>query len=68
MDKKVFDKKKFEEYYKSIPFHEQKRVRDEFLKVSELSYPAWFTKRQRGTFSALEMGALKKITGINFAM
>lgn len=68
MDKKVFDKKKFDDYYKSIPFQEQKRVREEFLKASELSYPSWFTKRQRGSFTALEIGALKKITGINFAM
>lgn len=68
MDKKVFNKRKFDEYYNSIPLKEKKRVRDEFLKISEISYPAWFTKRQRGSFSALEMGALKKITGINFAM
>ena len=66
MDKKIFDKKKFDEYYNSLPIQEKKRVRDEFLKASQISYPAWFTKRQRGSFSALEMGALKKITGINF--
>lgn len=68
MDKKVFDKQKFDEYYNSLPIGEKKRVRDEFLKASQISYPSWFTKRQRGSFTALEMGALKVITGINFAM
>ena len=68
MDKKFFDKSKFDEYYDSLPITEKKRVRDEFLKVSGISYPAWFTKRQRGTFSVLQIDALKKITGISFKL
>lgn len=67
MDKKVFNKQKFDAYYDSLPLDEKRRVRDEFLKVSGLSYPAWFTKRRRGNFSTLQIQAMKKITGFNFA-
>lgn len=66
MDKKKFDKEKFELYYKDLTEDKKKYVREEFLKMSGLSYPAWFTKRQRGSFTLLEIDALKRITGRSF--
>ena len=68
MEKKKFDKKKFELYYKELPEDKKKFVREEFLKMSGLSYPAWFAKRQRGNFTMLEMDALKSITGRSFVI
>ena len=42
--------------------------REEFLKVTGLSYPSWFTKRSRGVFSPLELAELKRITGKDFSV
>lgn len=63
-----FDKKAFERYYDSLSSEEKKRVRDEFLEATGLSYPSWFTKRSRGFFSILELQKLQEITGIDFSI
>lgn len=57
----------FISYYDTLDPTEKKRVREEFLKESELSYPAWFTKIRRNSFTALERKALGEICKTQFA-
>lgn len=63
-----FDKVAFQAYHDSLSEEEKQRVRDEFLKATGLSYPSWFTKRSRGSFSQLELALLKRITGRDFSV
>lgn len=63
-----FDKDAFRAYYEPLSMEEKQRVRDEFLKVTGLSYPSWFQKRNRGVFSPLELAELKRITGRDFSV
>ena len=56
----------FISYYDALDPTEKKRVREEFLKKSELSYPAWFTKIRRKSFTALERKALQEICNTKF--
>lgn len=62
-----FDKEKFDEFYKGLTDQARKKVRDEFLAATGLSYPSWFTKRSKGVFSPLEIKELKRITNIDFS-
>lgn len=67
MNKKVKKQKMgFISYYTSLDLIEKKRIRDEFLKETELSYPAWFTKIRRNSFSPLEKKALQEICNLKF--
>lgn len=66
--KKKFDKDAFGAYYNALPEDEKRRVRDEFLSATGLSYPSWYTKRCRGVFKPLELKLLEKITGKNFSV
>lgn len=63
-----FNKIAFQTYYDGLSKEEKQRVRDEFLQVTGLSYPSWFTKRSRGAFSPLELAELKRITGKDFSI
>jgi len=56
----------FISYYHALDLIEKKRIRDEFLKETELSYPAWFTKIRRNNFSPLERKALQNICNTKF--
>lgn len=66
--RKKFDKMAFAVYYNALTEDEKRKVRDEFLSATELSYPSWYTKRSRGTFKPLELKLLEKITGRNFSV
>lgn len=58
MDKKV---EKFIVFFKKQDIEERRRIRDEFLKKSCLTYPGWYNKLHRKTFSVLELAALGSI-------
>jgi hypothetical protein len=51
----------FIDFYQRQDVNERRRIREEFLKTSGLSYPAWYAKLQRKKFSALEIRALEDI-------
>ena len=65
--KRKVEKIGFITYYLTLSPMEKKRVRDEFLKETELSYPAWFSKIRRNNFSPLERKALSQICKNNVA-
>ena len=60
-------KKKFREYYMALPKQERAALRDKFLEVSGISYPAWYGKLNGSPFTKLELAALSEITGIEIA-
>jgi len=57
-------KKNFREYYMALPKQERAALRDKFLEVSGISYPAWYGKLNGKPFTKLELAALSEITGI----
>ena len=66
-NKKIMDKtnvKCFREYYMALPKQERAALRDKFLEVSGISYPAWYGKLNGSPFTKLELAALSEITGI----
>lgn len=52
--------------FRTREVEERKRIRDEFLRKSGLSYPAWYSKMTRKSFSPLELDVLGKICGKDF--
>ena len=65
--KQNFNKEAFLDYYEGLPDDEKRRVRDEFLDRTGLSYPSWYTKRTRGRMSKPELAILSEITGRDFS-
>lgn len=60
-------KKDFIEYLKGLEEQEKLRIREEFLKMTGLSYPTWYGKISgNGKFSRLELIALGNICNENF--
>lgn len=55
--------KNFIVFYHQQEIGERRRIRDEFLRESRMTYPAWYAKLHREVFSALELAALGKICG-----
>lgn len=53
-------------FYQHQEIAERRRIREEFLRESRMSYPAWYAKLHRKVFSALELAALGKICGKYF--
>lgn len=60
-------KKNFREYYMALPKQERAALRDKFLEVSGISYPAWYGKLNGSPFTKLELSALRDICGHEFA-
>lgn len=58
---------KFIAFYRGQKIEEKRRIREEFLQKSKMSYPAWYSKMSRKVFSQLEIEALSEITGEDFA-
>ena len=58
MDGKV---ENFIVFYKKQDVNERRRIRDEFLKKSKLTYPGWYAKLRRQVFSFLELSLLGEI-------
>lgn len=57
---------KFILFYQQQDIAERRRIREEFIKKSRLSYPGWYAKLHRKVFSALELDALGSICGQSF--
>ena len=48
----------------ALPKQERAALRDKFLEVSGISYPAWYGKLNGSPFTKLELAALSEIIGI----
>lgn len=59
-------KKSFRDYYMTLCRQERAKLRDKFLEVSGISYPAWYGKLNGNPFTKLELAALSEITGEEF--
>lgn len=60
-------KKDVKEFLKGLSEEERLRVRDEFLKVTKLSYPSWYNKFSGNIkFSYLELVTLGNICNVKF--
>lgn len=53
-------------FYKKEDVVERRRIRDEFLKKSKITYPGWYAKLQRKVFSFLELSVLSEICKRDF--
>lgn len=54
----------FRDYYMALSKQERAKLRDKFLEVSGISYPAWYGKLNGSPFTKLELAALSEITGM----
>lgn len=64
---KKTNKKDVKEFLKGLSEEERLRIRDEFLKVTRLSYPSWYNKFSgKIKFSHLELVTLGNICNVNF--
>ncbi len=64
--KKVI-KKDFRDYLKGLSEKEKAAIRDQFLKVTGLSYPTWYGKVSgNGNFSRKDLVVLGNICNMNF--
>lgn len=60
-------KKDVKEFLKGLSEEERLKIRDEFLRVTKLSYPSWYNKFSGNIkFSHLELVTLGKICNENF--
>lgn len=57
---------KFIAFYENQNVDKKREIRDSFLNETMLSYPAWFSKLRRKSFSLLELKFLCSLCGINF--
>ena len=56
---------KFITFYESQDLDKKREIRNTFLEETMLSYPAWFSKMKRKSFSLLEMKFLYGLCGID---
>lgn len=48
-------------FYDKQTIEERRRIREEFLERSGITYPGWYAKLSRKTFTRLELSALGNI-------
>lgn len=65
MEEKV---EKFILFYQTLDLKKKREIRNSFLKETMLSYPAWFSKIKRKSFSLLEIKLLSKICDTDFSL
>lgn len=53
-------------FYQQQDIEEKRRIREEFMAKSKISYPGWYSKLHRKVFTALELDALSDICNTNF--
>lgn len=58
--------KKFILFYQQQGVGERRRIRDEFMAKSGISYPGWYAKLHRKSFTSLELDALSNICNADF--
>lgn len=56
----------FKDYYKSLNSSDKVRIRNQFIQVSGLSYPAFYKKLEKNSFDLLETAALESICKTTF--
>lgn len=56
----------FRDYYMAQSLERKKMIREKFLQISGLSFPAWYTKLNRRNYSKLEQGTLEGICETEF--
>lgn len=61
------EKISFRDYYFSLPTEEQRKLREEFLSRSGLSYPSFYGKLHRKKYRPLERNLLEELTGETFS-